>query len=398
MVLLNENDEADEVHQAKLRVLVYAAFFLPGFKGGGPIKTLSNLIERTTDEIYYRVVTKDRDLGELRPYEGVRANKWLLRNGYSIIYCSPGVFGKFRLLFQVFKSEYDILYLNSFFSFSFSILPLLLGKALGRTVVIGPRGEFSPGALGIKSMKKRVFIYFYRMLRFQKGVLFQASSNFESTDIKKILGDCVDVYVSEDIGSLEFPKCLRRKEFALLRIVFLSRISAKKNLTKALEILMDVDFDVSFDIYGPVEDPVYWDRCRELINRLPPNVLVEYKGELRPENVIGVLAGYDLFFFPTLGENYGHVIAEALCAGLPVLISDSTPWRGLRELKIGWDLPLDSTARFVDALTEVASMSPGDLMRMREGVLEWAQKRFSCAAAVESNKAMFRYALGARQK
>jgi hypothetical protein len=41
------------------------------------------------------------------------------------------------------------------------------------------------------------------------------------------------------------------------------------------------------------------------------------------------LAEYDLFLFPTLGENYGHVISEALASGCPVVISDQTPWRNL---------------------------------------------------------------------
>ena len=55
------------------------------------------------------------------------------------------------------------------------------------------------------------------------------------------------------------------------------------------------------------------------------------------------------FFFPTLGENYGHVIYEALDSGCPVLISDQTPWRGLSEVGAGWDLPLDKPDLFRQA-------------------------------------------------
>ncbi len=38
----------------------------------------------------------------------------------------------------------------------------------------------------------------------------------------------------------------------------------------------------------------------------------------------------------TLGENYGHVIIEALSAGCPCIISDSTPWKSLEESGIGF--------------------------------------------------------------
>ena len=58
------------------------------------------------------------------------------------------------------------------------------------------------------------------------------------------------------------------------------------------------------------------------------------------------LAKNDLFFFPAHGENYGHVIAEAMAAGCPVLISDQTAWRNLEEKGAGWDLPLDAPGRF----------------------------------------------------
>jgi glycosyltransferase involved in cell wall biosynthesis len=122
--------------------------------------------------------------------------------------------------------------------------------------------------------------------------------------------------------------------------VFISRISPKKNLLFALRMLQSVLGDISFDIYGPIEDARYWNRCEKAIGTLPPNVRVKYMGMVEHEKVGEVFAEHDLFLFPTLGENYGHVICEALSAGCPVLISDQTPWRHLQEEGAGWDIPL----------------------------------------------------------
>ena len=44
---------------------------------------------------------------------------------------------------------------------------------------------------------------------------------------------------------------------------------------------------------------------------------------------------------PTTHENFGHAVVEAWAHGRPVLLSDQTPWRGLAELDLGWDLQLD---------------------------------------------------------
>ena len=37
----------------KLNILIFADYYLPGFKAGGPIKTLSNLVDQLGDEFHF---------------------------------------------------------------------------------------------------------------------------------------------------------------------------------------------------------------------------------------------------------------------------------------------------------------------------------------------------------
>src|SRR4029077_18366186 len=120
--------------------------------------------------------------------------------------------------------------------------------------------------------------------------------------------------------------------------VFLSRITRKKNLHIALELLQQVDGSVTFDIYGPVIDPAYWRECVAVIERMPPNVAVTYRGAIAHDDVASALSGYHFFLLPTASENFGHAIVEALAAGCPLVTSDQTPWTALRQRGIGWDL------------------------------------------------------------
>ncbi|MCE2463815.1 MAG: glycosyltransferase, partial [Dehalococcoidia bacterium] len=136
------------------------------------------------------------------------------------------------------------------------------------------------------------------------------------------------------------------KEPGALNLVFLSRVSRMKNLAGALRMLYGLEGKISFDIYGPLEDTAYWAECRKIIRSLPENVAVTYRGAASHEEVGRVMAEHDLFLLPTLGENFGHVIFESLAAGCPVLVSDRTPWRGLEEKGVGWNVPLDEGARF----------------------------------------------------
>ena len=110
------------------------------------------------------------------------------------------------------------------------------------------------------------------------------------------------------------------------------------------------------------------------IEVLPPNIQVVYKGPVENSEVVSVLATNDLFLLPTRGENFGHVIHEALRAGLVLLISDKTPWNNLCEKGIGWDLPLEKIDSFVNKIEEVAKFS--DLER----------KAFSKRARIVANE------------
>ena len=130
-----------------------------------------------------------------------------------------------------------------------------------------------------------------------------------------------------------------------------------KNLDYALRVLAQVRTQVRFSIYGPIEVVTYWEECQKLMAELPANVEVNYCGSIEHDNVVATISELDLFFLPSRGENFGHVIHEALRAGLPLLISDRTPWKDLAELGVGWDLALGDMSAFVRRIEEVADWS-----------------------------------------
>src|SRR4051812_11201747 len=48
---------------AKPCILTFSRFYLPGFRAGGPIRSISRLVECLGDEFQFRIVTADRDAG-----------------------------------------------------------------------------------------------------------------------------------------------------------------------------------------------------------------------------------------------------------------------------------------------------------------------------------------------
>ena len=65
---------------------------------------------------------------------------------------------------------------------------------------------------------------------------------------------------------------------------------------------------------------------QKLIEKVPENVKIHISDEIHPDEVPDTFSKYNLFVFPTRGENFGHVIPEALSVGTPILLSDQTHW------------------------------------------------------------------------
>ena len=384
----------------KRTVLVFCGFYLPGFLGGGPIRTIANLVDSLGGEFDFFVVAMDRDLGDAEAYASIERNSWNVQGRAKVFYVDPGVRVFLSIASIIFRHRYDILYLNSFFSFQFAIFPLILCKALKVlkvygsrcSLILGPRGEFSVGALEIKSAKKKAYLKFFKLLGLQKKMTWHASTEHELHDIERVIGVGVDVQTAIDLSTVNHEVLLNKgpaKRVDFLRIVFVSRISPKKNLIGALSMLRGVRKPMVFDVYGPLEDECYWAECLARVDALPSNIKFSYKGVLRPGEVLAVVAAYDLLYFPTFGENYGHVIAEAIQAGLPVLISDQTPWRDLEGKKLGWDISLNRPERFIEVLEECCEIESTQYAEWRRSIAAWAKDNISNSEAVEANRRLF---------
>lgn len=355
-------------------VLVFLGNYLPGFKAGGIIRSVENTINHLDGEFEFLVVTRDRDLGDTEPYPGVMTNQWQ-RVGNAKVYYLHSNSETLKHIRHILNTiPYDVLYLNS--CFDYLSISVLINRRLQLTnnipVVLTPRGEFAWASLSQKYIKKYVFILLAKILGLYRDVIWHASSKFEANDIMDVMkvdADMVRIafdFPTKQHDSTTFHQdCRGLSREEQLRVVFLSRISPEKNLDYALKLLGAVTAKVKFDIYGTIENEAYWKECQQLISELPANIKVHYGGSVQHCEVIPTLGRYDLFLFPSGGEAYGHVIAEALISGTQVLISTNTPWRNLAEQGLGWDIDLGDDKAFVSVIEDLASLSDEDFFSSR---------------------------------
>ena len=385
------------MNNSRPAVLTFLRYYLPGEKSGGPVRTLANMVEALGEKVDFHIVTADRDVGDDAPYPQLAADgNWREVGRARVLYLPPSGRSVVDIARILRETTHDTLYLNSFFDPVFTAIPLLarrLGLAPITRCVIAPRGEFSPGALQLKAVKKSAYRTTVGLLGLYRDLIWQASSASEAADIGREVGSiATDILVAPNLSAPIVavpPPHSPRSANQPLRVVFLSRISPMKNLDFALAVLRQVRVPIAFDIYGQLEDQSYWANCQELFATLPPHVAVRYCGVLQHRDVPATLVRYDLFFLPTRGENYGHAIVESLAVGTPVLISDATPWRNLADQGIGWDLPLADPAAFAIRLEQVSASSESETMRHRQLAAAFFRAQVAGGSARAANLSLF---------
>ena len=342
----------------KKKLLLLTDWYEPGFKAGGPIQSCRNFVAAMHEEFEISVLTSDRDLGETRPYDGIQTNQWIQRPpGVSVYYADTHRLNRSTLSALIREKQPDFIYLNSMYSYRFSVIPLLFNwrNKISAQVVMAPRGMLQEGAIQFKPMKKKLFINLLNLMGVPQKLRFHATDEQEKKDILHYFPKAKSV---EEIPNFSAPLPTHLKIIektpGSLRAVYISRIIPKKNIIFFLQVLRRLPRDIKlhFDIYGEVEDENYWEEAKQVISGFPPNITVEYHGSLPHEKVNGTLESSHIFVLPSKGENFGHAIFESWSAARPCLISDKTPWHHLKKQLTGWDLPLENEQAWLNALDE----------------------------------------------
>lgn len=326
------------------KILIFIDWYIPAYKAGGPIISVKNIIDHLSNQFDFYIITSNLDVDNKKVIDDSELNKWISRKNHEIIYLnnnSQNIISYNKIIDDL---QPEIIYLNSFFSYKFSILPILVSKKINK-IILAPRGMLGEGALKIKRFKKVCFLKFMKFIGFYSNIHWHASTNNELIEIQNLFGTNTKIAVAQNLSTnnekLKFK--VGKLEGGFLTILYLSRISKKKNLLFLIKSIIHSKNKnkIKLKIIGFCEDEFYFKSCIDLITE--NQIDHEFIGSIPHEQLSKYYLSSDIFCLPTLHENYGHVILEALSYGLPIIISQNTPWRDLEAKKVGFDLPLLSS-------------------------------------------------------
>lgn len=364
-----------------MRLLVLADYYLPGWKAGGPIRSISNMVEALGARHEFLILTRDHDYIDHEPYPNVRIGAWNRVGRAAVYYYEPsrhlslkGVL-RFRGVSRLIcDAKPDVLFANSLFSpLTLKALMLRRTHRIERLpILIAPRGELGPGAMRYKRLYKRCYLAVARMTGLFKAVQWQASTPEEASHIRRRIRGSIP-FIAADIPQApeSQPVPGPPKTPGSVRVAFTARISPMKNLPFLLRVLQGLSGEVALDLYGAAE-VAEWAKVDAMMSAMPANVSVTYHGAVSPNRVGDALAQAHFSALPTRGENFGHSIYEALRVGRPVIVSDRAPWRGLEQANAGWSLPLESDASWTDAIQRCIDLDEDGFRQMVTGAHSYA--------------------------
>jgi glycosyltransferase involved in cell wall biosynthesis len=114
-----------------------------------------------------------------------------------------------------------------------------------------------------------------------------------------------------------------------------------------------------------------------LARRLKISESIEYVGEVDGKRKSEIYQDADLFVLPTLSENFGVVVTEALAHGVPVITTHGAPWADLEAERCGWWVsigvePLVAALRTATAMDDEERRAMGERGRTFVKRYDWS--------------------------
>ena len=380
-------------------VLIICNYYLPGYKAGGGLRTIVNMVERFGSKFDFRIITFNHD-GDNVPFSGVKTNDWNEIEKAKVFYLPTDAVKLSKLRELITQVNPQLIYLNSVFSvLSVYLLTLRKLRLIGEIpVILAPEGELSDGALQLKAHKKKAFVKFAKTAGLYKNLIWKVTAEPEEVETIKFKGSGGKIFIAPNMPSRTIFEQYRQdlkpeKNAGAAKMIFLSRYMRKKNFKWLADNLKGVNSSLEIDIFGPLEDEVYWQETQSITNNLPANIKVEYKGFITHEKVLETLFKYHFFVLPTLGENFGHVFIEALAAGCPLIISDRTPWVKLESKQIGWDLPLEDPQKWIEIINFCINLNDANYTKLSANARNFACRWVTNPEIEESTLRVLKYGI-----
>lgn len=368
---------------SKKRVLIIYRSYFPSLSHLGPATAIRNLVTNMSGDYDFHILTLNHEFATGSPLFKETLHREV--GPHAVVEYVPRGMGGLRILAQRLRENFHAIDIQCAFDPLLAIPALTMcrfGMAGNSRIYHTPHGIFMDVIMSAGRLKKELFCRAADAVGLYRKVTHLAGSPGEETDLRRNHFRDQSIHVvSQFVETVPVPDRKRLKPTNQLRIAFVGRVTEQKNLLFAIDILKRLKVPAAMDVFGAVGDEAYFAACNTSIARGLGNAEIRFKGGIAKAALFAQLPEYDVLLHPTLGENFGHSIVEALYLGLPVLISDRSPWTDVGSHGAGWSLPVSDPQPFADRLEEIYAMGE-EWSALSDGALRYAHATFDSTQTV----------------
>jgi len=269
-------------------------------------------------------------------------------------------------------------------------------RSLNCPLIISPRGMLEPWTLRYRMWKKRLAWLSYQKRDIKAANLLHATSQMENENLRR-LGLRQPIAVIPNGVSIPDLPLSTVEDKPQRTALFLSRIHPKKGLMDLVSAWAKVRrTGWRLVIAGP-DEAGYQSVVAAEVARQGLQESVEFIGSIDGQHKWRTLAAADLFVLPTLSENFGVVVAEALAAGVPVITTTAAPWHWLVDHQCGWWIPTGTDA-LCAALDDAIRLEPQQRRTMGQRGRQLVADRFAWPVIAQKMKQVYDWILHGGQR
>ena len=346
------------------------------------------------------VLTTDSNGDTGQPPLDVPLNTPIPQDGYQIRYfrCSPFRRYKFSLDLLCWLNrhaqEFDLAHIHALFS-PISTAAATVARLRGLPYLLRPLGTLDPADLRKKKQLKQIYAALFERSNLAGAAAIHFTSAQESKISERFGAMTRDLVIPLGVkppaptttSSAEFRQKLGIPADRAPLILFMSRLDPKKGLDLLLPALTQLIYEGSnfhWILAGSnPQDLAYEDKIRTEIRNSPLAAQTTLTGFVSGDLKAELLTHADLFILPSYYENFGIAVAEAMAAGLPVVISDQVHiWQEVQQAEAGWVVACNK-----DALTDLLRMVLQDateLKRRGKQGQDYASSYYSWSAIAQT--------------
>ena len=248
--------------------------------------------------------------------------------------------------------NYDLVHVHNLFAYT-TLPACAAARYFGKPYVITPHGMLDPWCLSHKWWKKQPYYHLLEKRNLQHASALHVTSSFEADGMAS-LGFSETTHVIPLYVETPALPARSRHDNDTLALLFLSRLDPIKGLPTLLQALAllrkRADRKLVLTIAGQGSE-AYISELQALVESLNITENVNFVGFLQGEAKLQALADADVFVLPSYHENFSLATAEAMAAGLPVIVSDQVGIaREISNADAGMVVPADSAPALADAI------------------------------------------------